>query len=156
MSLLSSIETISNTLYPDSTFIFGSQFYANVKAYEQNSDKFPLIILDNMMITDEEAQQNGNTLSDGEIKIIIFFLDTFNPTDKVSNDFVESAKTMARRIMWNIFQLEVVRLREGTRPKWRMQPQIRSWNGIYTGVVCTSKFIENINESICTEPDEEE
>jgi hypothetical protein len=144
MSLYSEIQTIVNTLYPDSSFILSSKFQANVTAYLSEDAVLPLVILDNELSKNVSIQKNNNILKDSKILISFLDLDSTDNTDEQSETIREAMEVMADRVANNIYQLQSVH--PIGNQKYKITPLFHVFSSNMTGVALEMQV--NYNEIV--------
>ena len=155
MSLITDIQGIITTLYPDATNILSSRFKANVASFDIESAELPLIIIDNELVKDVEIKINSNVQKGTRIVISVLQLDSLDNTDQQSETIRQAMEVIADRIAVNIYQLVAIRP-IGDRQKYKLTPAFHVFNTNLTGVILD--MVANYNEvvSFCKVPDEEE
>ena len=133
MDLVSDIQTIITTLYPDATQILSSKFQANVTAFLTELTELPLIIIDNELSKDADIKKNNNVQKDSKILITFLNLDEAGNTDVQSDVIRSSMEAMADRVAVRIYQLIPCRLISGNQ-KYKLTPMFHVFSSNLTGV----------------------
>ena len=133
MNLVSDIQTIITTLYPDATQILSSKFQANVTAFLTELTELPLIIIDNELSKVADIKKNNNVQKDSKILITFLNLDEAGNTDVQSDAIRSSMEAMADRVAVRIYQLIPCRLISGNQ-KYKLTPMFHVFSSNLTGV----------------------
>jgi hypothetical protein len=153
MSLITDIQNIVNTKFPNATFILSSWFKANRESYnmETITTLQPLIVLNNELKKEKEIQQNANILSDTNVIIRVLSKggDEVYTSDVDMNTDIEILENIADQIANNIYQLESIRLTGTTNQKYSIIPIFKAWNSVLIGVELDMRVKENQIRNWC-------
>lgn len=143
MSLYSRIKTVVETIYPDATFKFSSDFWANIESFNLDASELPFIVLDNELPKDAEIKMNNNAQKD--TKIIISFLnqDTPDNTDLQRDSIIRAMEGYADRIAVQIYQFDEIRPLNN-RQKYKLSPLFHVFNTDLSGVALEMQANENV------------
>ena len=142
MSLISSIETIITTFYPDSEYILSSTFHANKQSFDITSAKMHMIILDNELSKDAEIKPSANVHKDTRIVISFLDEDSLDNTDAQTEVIRAAMESMADTVAFQIYQLPDIR--PSGNQKYKLTPAFHVFNTNLSGVIMEIKAIENV------------
>ena len=148
MSLITGIQSIVNTLNPDGTFFLSSKFKANRSSFDVSSTNTPLVILDNELPKDCEIAKNNNFLENTRLVITILKFDDPLSTDIQQNVIVEDCEALARRIIFNIFQLFYVRPTAGIQ-NYAITPAFNVFATSMSGCIIDMRVRVSLVTDVC-------
>lgn len=136
--LANKIEQIVANLYPDANFILSSEFEADYESYFK--DENVLIVLNNQLDVDDTIGENVNFQSREKIQLSIYIKDESGTLNATSNELVEQAKEISRKIYLNIWLLPEV---NGEKSDKRVthRPFIKQFNSIRSGVLSLANWV---------------
>ena len=150
MSLTTSVQLITETLYPDATFLLSSKFHANREAISISTSGLPLVILDNELTKNAEIKKNYNVQKETRILISFLTQDTPNNTDLQTDAIREAMESMADRVAVNIWQLAEV-MPIGNQ-KYKLVPLFHVGPSNLSGVALDMLVNYNETVNICLIP----
>lgn len=154
MALTTKIQTIiTETVAPNGTFFFTSQFNANVYSLNGDYSVNPMIVLDNELPKDPiEIKKNNNIQK--LTRIMIWFLRkcTLDATPAHLNTIQVAMEAMADLTAVKIYQLDEVR--PVGNQQYKINPVFHAFGKNMTGVVMEMKVNENV--VISWDPPEED
>lgn len=136
--LATKIKEIVNNLYPDANFTLSSEFEADYKSYI--ADDNTLIVLNNQLDVDDTIGANVNLQSREKIQLSIYIKDKTDNLNVTSNDIVEQAKEISRKIYLNIWLLNEVNDQQSDN-KIIHKPFIKQLNSVRTGVLSLANWV---------------
>ena len=148
MSLITDIQTIITTLYPDATSILSSRFKANESSFDVETDDLPLIILDNELEKEAEIKINNNIQKNTKIIISVLQLDSLDNSDQESEVIRQAMEDIADRLAVNIYQLQAIRPINDTS-RYKTTPMFHVFSTNLTGVALEMRANYNEIVSFC-------
>jgi len=145
MGLISDIQRIITAKYPDATFILSSKFNANLESFSVDSDKLPLIILDNEISKNNAIQKNNNIMKEHKIVCSFFALDYPDNTDVQTNALIEAMEVYSDWLAGQIFRLVEARIISGNQ-KYKITPMFHIFNTNLSGI--SLEMLVNYNSII--------
>ncbi len=156
MSLVTDIQTIVNTLYPDATFRVMSDFHANAESTKLGFNEFPLISLDNMFKKRVQINPNANLSKRTPLKM--WFLtksitkQNVYLTDLELEALYISMELHADRVFNNIYQLDSIRINQNEISEYETERKSKVFAPVLSGVLATANWKENNIVSWCKVP----
>lgn len=141
MSLITDIQSIITTLFPDATQVLSSNFQANVTSFELPTEFETFIIIDNELSKDPEIKPNNNIIKDSRILISVLKLDSLENTDLQSETLRSVTELIADRIAVNIYQKLPVRPNGNQR--YRTYPLFHVFQSNMTGTALEMRVLYN-------------
>lgn len=133
MSLITDIEEIITTLYPDSLFVTANHFNANYESYLATLDQLPIIVFDNELPKNSTIQNNNNVIKDTKVIITILDLDDLDNNDEQSRSIQVATEDIADRIAVNIFQK--IPVRPNGNQAYKLVPVFHAFSSNLTGTI---------------------
>lgn len=104
MSVVSQLETISNTLYPDATFMLASKFKASRSSFDIDSVDYPLILVDNEIRKNNSIRSNNNITKRTRIVLsVLDRMDIYSTSTEIQTK-QDAMELIADKIIVNMYQ----------------------------------------------------
>lgn len=132
MGLISDIQTIITTAYPDATLMLSSKFQANIQTYIAEPENLPIIIIDNEFPKTSEIKKNNNVIKDTKVLISFLDIDDTGNTDIQTNTIIENMEAMADAIAVRIYLL--IPVRPAGNQKYKITPMFHVFSSNMSGV----------------------
>lgn len=138
MTLLQRVTAIVADKYPESAFYLMSEWRKNYQSINESGSNV-LIIFNNEIEEVDKINENVNLTTSQRVQISVLLKDDFDSTDLQSNNLVEQAKEISRRIYVNLWLSDEI---DGQTSNGNVThtPTIKELAGIRTGVLSLANW----------------
>ncbi len=152
MSLVTKIETIVNTLYPDYTFMLATPSNADATITNLEKTEVPVVILEVPFDKPKSYKQNANLITTNDITLWFMQTRARDNTDVEINTKIEAMELVGDRVMNNILQEDIIMIDNGEDFNYTSRQVWNFFISVLCGVKITMKVKEQQIISYCQTP----